>query len=309
MEWLEVAVDVEPEWQEALSQAFLDMGIQGVEVVDPDEFRRVLKQNRYLDYAEDGFIEGFGSQAVIKAYFPVCSGKEMPEEKLLKFFTNYGILPFPRYSIRIRDDNEWKDNWKRHYRTFHISERVVIKPSWESPIFSEEQIVIELDPGMAFGTGTHETTRMCASLIDNIVRGNERVLDLGCGTGILGIIAAKLGASEVVCVDVDDAACRTAEENIRNNRVDKTVKVVHGQLKNIRVRQYDIIVINIITDIILSLIPELRKYCTSRTNILLSGIIKERRNEVLEALKKSGYCVEQEESDGEWVAMRICIDF
>ncbi len=307
MKWLEVSVEVEPEEQEVLSQILMDQGIQGIEIVDPQAFRQVLEDNRYLDYTDEGFLDRYGNKTIVKAYFQAGRDAEKLEAELKDAFSLFMKNPPAEINILLRDDSEWKDNWKKHYKTFYISERVIIKPSWESFAAGEGKIIIELDPGMAFGTGTHETTRMCAVLLDDLVKGNERVLDLGCGTGILGIIAAKLGARDVTCVDIDDAACKTAQENIEKNHV--TVSVVQGELRNLPETQYDIIIINIIADIILSLLPGLKNYCGSHTAILLSGIIRERKQEVIDKANQLGYRVTREIDEGEWVSLQLCIDF
>jgi len=252
-------------------------------------------------------FRNLGDSMIIRAYFS-ADDKDIRSlrEKLNEALERYSVMPLPHMEIRSRNDSEWKDNWKKHYKTFEISKRVIIKPSWEDYEPPDGKVVIELDPGMAFGTGTHETTRLCAAMLDEIIKGGEKVLDLGCGTGILGIIAAKLGASCVTCADIDDTACKTAIGNIRNNKVDSKVKVIHGSLKDIKREQYDIIVINIITDVILSLLPLLHAYCTDKTNIVLSGIIRDRKNDITEAAVNLGYRIIQELIDGEWVAVRIC---
>jgi ribosomal protein L11 methyltransferase len=306
MKWMEVEVTAVPEWQDTISQIFMDMGVQGIEIVDPAAFRDVLDKNRYLDYADDGFIESYGDKVIIRSYFHAEQDKQSIENQLSEAFNLFNIDP--QIIIRLRDDSEWKDNWKKNYKTFHISEKVIIKPSWETCNFSDNQIVIEIDPGMAFGTGTHETTRMCALFLDDLVKGNESVLDLGCGTGILGIVAAKLGASKVTCVDIDEAACRIAKENISNNHVSELINVVNGELSDVEKKEYDIVIINIIADVILSLIPNIKMYCKSKSVVLLSGIIKERRQEVLDAAVLHGFRPVQELNDGEWVAIRLCID-
>ncbi|AGI39980.1 50S ribosomal protein L11 methyltransferase [Thermoclostridium stercorarium] len=308
MKWLEVAVTVDPEYQEMVSQVLLDQGVQGLEIVDPYAFRQVLDENRYLDYADDGLIESYGEKVIIKAYFSTDRDAEKLKSTLNDEFMRFlGLIP--GYTLRIRDDSEWKDNWKKYYKTFKIFERVVIKPTWEDYSKTGDEVIVELEPGMAFGTGTHETTRMCAEFLDELVKGNEKVLDLGCGTGILGIIAAKLGASEVTCVDIDDAAYKACIENVRKNHVSDKVRVVLGELKNIETEKYDIIVVNIIADVILSLLPEFRKYSVPETKILLSGIIADRRDEIANAVKEHGYCLVTEKKQGEWVAMQICTDF
>lgn len=308
MKWIEVEVTAEPKWQDEISQIFMDLGIQGIEIVDPEAFREELENNRYLDFADDGFIDSFGDKVIVRAYFHEGYDVKLLKKQLSGAFDKHSINPHPKVLIRLRDDSEWKENWKNNYKAFFISKRVIVKPSWETCNFEDGHVIAELDPGMAFGTGTHETTRMCAMFIDDLVKGNELILDLGCGTGILGIIAALLGAGRVTCADIDEAACRTAKENIIKNHVENKVEVITGELKDVEKRGYDIIVINIIADVIISLLPNLKDYCKSETSIILSGIIKERRQEVLEAASLYGFRPVQELNDGEWVAIRLCID-
>ncbi|MBP7174846.1 MAG: 50S ribosomal protein L11 methyltransferase [Thermoclostridium sp.] len=308
MQWLEVSVEVEPEEQEILSQIMMDQGVTGLEIVDPQAFRQVLEENRYLDYADDGFLDSYGNKTIVKAYFQAERDVEKLKAELKNAFSLLEKQP-SEIKIKLRDDSEWKDSWKKHYKTFYISKRVIIKPSWEDFMDSEGKTIIELDPGMAFGTGTHETTKMCAVLLDDLIRGNEQVLDLGCGTGILGIIAAKLGARQVTCVDIDDAACKTAQENIEKNHVEKNVSVLQGELTNLPHKQYDIVIINIIADVILALLPGLKQYIGSHSAVLLSGIIRERKQEVFSAAIQQGYRVIREINEGEWVALQLCIDF
>jgi ribosomal protein L11 methyltransferase len=308
LKWLEVSIQVVPEYQELISQIIMEQGIQGIEIIDPEEFRWVLKENQHLDYADDSLIEAYGDKVTIKAYFDACHNIRNLKERLDILFSDYKDKII-EMNICVRDDSEWKDNWKSHYKTFSISKRVIVKPTWEEYTAQKGQVVIEMEPGMAFGTGTHETTQMCAYLLDELIKGNEHVLDLGCGTGILGIIAAKLGAEDVTCADIDETACRTAQQNVVNNNVEKSVRVIHGELKDLAPKTYDIIIINIITNVILSLIPVLKKYCTEQTTILLSGIVQERKQEVVDMAKKYGYRLLRGTNKGEWVAMMLCTDF
>jgi ribosomal protein L11 methyltransferase len=309
VKWLEVSIEVEPENMEILSQLLMEKGIQGLEIIDPEDFRRVLEGNRYLDFADDGLIDCYGNKTIVKAYFQADRDAETLKAELQRDFLHAMENPPNNIQLRLRDDSEWKDSWKKHYRTFFISKRVIIKPTWEDVIAEDDQIVIELDPGMAFGTGMHETTRMCAVLLDDLVNEQERVLDLGCGTGILGIIAAKLGARKVICVDIDDAACKTSEENIEKNHVADRVCVRQGELKSLKGQKFELVIMNIIADVILLLLPELKEYCCPGTNILLSGIIRERKQEVLDEAAKQGYRLIRELNEGEWVAMQLCTDF
>lgn len=308
MKWLEVSITIDPELQDAVSQVLFEQEVQGLEIVDPEAFRQIYNDNKHLDYAEDGFIEGYGKDVTIRAYFSLSYSVESLKSKLDSQLIGL-MKQIPEYSIVERSDTEWKDNWKNYYKTFKISDRVIIKPTWEDYFPIEDEVVIELEPGMAFGTGTHETTDMCAKLLDGVIKRNEKVLDLGCGTGVLGIIAAKLGAKCVLCVDIDDTACKVAYENAMKNNVLDVIQVKQGELKDIDKKEYDIIVINIIADVIISLLPKLKAYCNDKTNILLSGIISDRCEEIIKTVEEQGYKIVSVKSKGEWVAMHICTDF
>ncbi len=145
VKWLEVAVTVDPEYQEMVSQVLLDQGVQGLEIVDPYAFRQVLDENRYLDYADDGLIESYGEKVIIKAYFSTDRDAEKLKSTLNDEFMRFlGLIP--GYTLRIRDDSEWKDNWKKYYKTFKIFERVVIKPTWEDYSKTGDEVIVELEP-------------------------------------------------------------------------------------------------------------------------------------------------------------------
>ena len=308
MRWIEIVVTTNEEAAEILSDFLTDMGANGTEMVDPDAFRQVLENNRYIDYADDGMIDEYGTDVIIKAYFSESHDPnrlmETIKEGIRGLSAKIDVKPGTA-EWRLRDDSEWKDNWKEYFKPFKFTEKIVIKPSWEEYAPKAGEIVIELDPGMAFGTGTHETTRMCALLGEKYLRPGDRVLDLGCGTAILALTAAKLGADGVLAVDIDDAAVRAAQENVLKNHESDKIKVIQGVLAGIPEEPFDLIYINIIADIIISLACDIRKFSVNGTHIILSGIIKSRRDEVAAGYAAAGFKIMEETSMGEWVAMAL----
>ncbi len=306
MEWIELAVTTSQEASEIIADKLMEMGANGTELIDPEAFRQVLENNKYLDYADDGFIDQYGHYVVIKAYFaidrdPVKLSQEL--QIVLSNLANYIDIGPGEIKYTDRDDKEWKDVWKQYFKPFLFTGKIVIKPSWEEYNRKADEIVIEMDPGMAFGTGTHETTRMCALLGEKYVKKGDKVLDIGCGTAILAISAVKLGASSAFALDIDDAAVKAAQVNVSNNGESSKIEVRCGELKHIEKSPYDLIFMNIIADVVISLSEEVRDYVKNGTNIILSGIIKERKEEVKKVYLQAGYNLIDEMNMGEWEAM------
>jgi len=306
MKWYEIEITTTQEAQEAVSGLLMAKGAKGTEVVDPYAFREVLNKNAYLDYADQGLIDSYGPDVTVRAWFSEdCEIADLEEDirKSMIILKEHVDTGKAEIAVRLRDDSEWKDNWKQYFKPFKFTSRIVVKPSWEEYQKSSDEMVIELDPGMAFGTGTHETTKMCALLGEKYLKPGDRVLDLGCGTAILAISAVKLGASSALAVDIDVQAVKTAKENILKNNVEDRIVVRQGELKDLKPEKFDLIFINIIADIILGLVEDLKKYTGTGTRILLSGIIKDRRDEVFEAYTQAGFGLLEEMQQGEWVAM------
>ncbi len=306
MKWIEIVVTTNQQASEAIHELLMSKGANGTEMVDSMAFRQVLENNRYLDYADEGLIESYGTDVLVKAYFSDDrDGLGLSEEirMALSEMTEYMDIKPGIVQYALRDDEEWKDTWKQYFKPFRFTEKIVIKPSWESYSPGSEDIVIELDPGMAFGTGTHETTRMCALLGEKYLKPGDEILDLGCGTAILALSAVKLGAQSALAVDIDDAAVKAARQNVENNGESRKIEVRLGELHHIPRRPFDVIFINIIADIILSLKDEIAYYIGQETRILLSGIIKDRKEEVIKAYTDKGFTLLEEMNQGEWVAM------
>lgn len=306
MKWIEIEINTTLEASDAIAELLSSLGASGTEMVDPHAFRQVLDSNEYLDYADLGLIENYGEEVIVKAWFSdERNAEELVKEieNSLKEMSSYLNTGKGEIKSRLRDDSEWKDTWKEYFKPFKLTNRIVVKPTWEDYSPQAGEIVLELDPGMAFGTGTHETTRMCAKLGEKYVEPGDKVLDLGCGTAILAVSAVKLGAGSALAVDIDDAAVKVARENVQRNGLADSIRVMQGELKDIDKESYDLIFINIIADIILSVSTEIKNYTKPGTKILLSGIIRSRRDEIVETYTSLGFSLKEETEEGEWVAL------
>ena len=306
MKWIEVRISTTEEAYDAISEMLTSMGAGGVVIEDPNDIKRDISKPGSLDYADDEFLKSLGDDVVVKAYFSEQMDRNelfnMINEKLssISCFLNVG-KGFTGYSEV--DDEDWATAWKKHYKTFRLSDRLVVKPSWEEYKIVDNEIVIQMDPGMAFGTGTHETTKMCALMLEKYIKPGNTVIDVGCGTGILSIIAARLGSEKVTAVDVDDMAVRVAGENLILNNVNNRVDVVNGVLSDIDIIKADIIVANIIADVIIDIFKSIPQYLINGGLFITSGIIKDRRQEVIDACLKYDFLLEETMEIGEWVAM------
>lgn len=306
MKWIEVTVTTSQLASEPVSDLLLSLGANGVEMVDPEAFRRVLSDNSHLDYAEEGFLDQYGSNVVVRAYFQDGRDQGSMRDSILQGLSAMSSWADPApgtVELAIRDDAEWKDVWKDYFKPFELAPGIVVKPSWEDYTSKAGEVIIEMDPGMAFGTGTHETTRMCAGFAARHVRPGDRVMDIGCGTAILGIVAAKRGAREVTAIDIDDAAVKTARENVERNGVSDRVHVHAGVLADMPPTANDVILVNIIAEVIIALSSDFAGYLKRDGLLVVSGIIHSRLQEVMTACEQNGFVLMEHNAQGEWDAM------
>ena len=207
--------------------------------------------------------------------------------------------------ISVNED-DWANNWKKYYHPIHVGKNLVIKPSWIDYEKQEDDIVVELDPGMAFGTGTHETTRMCMAHLEKYIDKNSRVLDVGCGSGILSITSLLIGAKEVTGVDIDPVAVKVAIENGEmNNFRAPQYNIKRGNLVDEAQGKYDVIVANIIADVIIAVCGDVKQFIADDGVFISSGIICDRKEDVKNAFAKRGYTIVEELEEGEWVSF-VC---
>lgn len=209
-------------------------------------------------------------------------------------------------SVEGMREEDWAESWKQYYKPVHLG-KITVVPAWEKYEESKEEVVIRMDPGMAFGTGTHETTRLVLRLMQDEILGGERVLDMGTGSGILSIAAVKLGAKSAAAYDIDPVAVKVARENARDGGCDNITVGVSDLLKGVDLSggKYDLCLANIVADIILRMLPDIHEYVKADGKIILSGIIAPRADEIREALKKYGYTVIKEENENDWLAMLV----
>ena len=232
----------------------------------------------------------------------------VPEEKNVSEYISYinerlPLLGIP-YETEIINtaDEEWSTAWKKYYKPTPIGERIVIVPSWEHYDKKDGEIIIDMDPGMAFGTGTHETTRLCATLLEKYIKQGDKMLDIGSGSGILAICGAKLGASSCFACDIDPVAVRTEKENCERNGCDNITCAVSDLLAGVSDDKYDIVTANIVADIIIRLSSDVGRYMKDGAHIVVSGIISEREPEVDRAMLESGFTKVEALYDGGWCA-------
>ncbi len=206
-------------------------------------------------------------------------------------------------SVRAVSQDDW-EGWKRFFKVTHVSDRVVIKPTWEAYEKKEGEAIVEIDPGMAFGTGTHETTRLCIRLLDGLVEGGETLFDVGTGSGILAIAAVKLGARSVVAIDIDEGSVRVAKENVRINGVDETVVLSTTPLEEIE-GGFDIVVANILAEDLVRMKGDIVARMKEGGRVILSGILAEKADMVAEDYSASGLKLIDKIDEGAWTALMM----
>ncbi|WHH60425.1 50S ribosomal protein L11 methyltransferase [Petroclostridium sp. X23] len=309
MKWIEVKVTTTPEASEAVSGIMYEMGVGGLYIEDPRDILEEKKLPTDWDYIEDELKNMDPNRVIIKAYLSEetnVSEKMVLLREKLNNTAKYFDIGEGKLELSEVFEKDWANNWKKYYKPVKVSDRVVIKPTWEDYQPSDQdEIVIEMDPGMAFGTGTHETTKMCIQLLEKYIDPDMDMLDIGCGSGILGIAGLKLGARWCTSVDIDENAVRVSGENASANHVDSKMTIKAGNLLDVITDKYDIIVANIIADAIISLSEIISPYLTEQGVFIASGIIKDRYEEVKEALLSNAFTVVDELFMGEWVAVAV----
>lgn len=307
MEWMELTVKTTTEATEAVANILYDAGVKGVVIEDPKDFDFVNQDQKIWDYVEEEVYTFDFEGALIKGYLPKTEGVA-DEIQLIK----HSIAYLPHYGMDIGEgtvetkevkDEDWSNTWKQYYKPARIGKYIIIKPEWEDYEKKTGDIVIEMNPGMAFGTGTHETTTMCIEALEEVVTKEDLVFDIGCGSGILGVVAAKLGAKKVVAVDFDEVAVGVARENVENNHVTDLVSVYHGNLMDNIDEKGDIILVNIIADVIITMAPDFQHYLKPSGTLITSGIILEKIEPVKKALKTQNIEVYKTVEKGEWAAL------
>lgn len=308
MKWTEVLIKVDPQAVEAVTDILYGLGAQGVAIDEPVDVERLREDELYWDYIDEKLLENDTEETKIMAYFSE-EETNLPEKiavikEKIRNLTEFG-LSIGSGTVELSNVNQedWESAWKQYFKPVHVTDRIVVKPEWEEYSPQEGEIVIEIDPGMAFGTGTHETTSMCINQIEKNLKAGDRVIDIGSGSGILSMASVLLGAEKATGVDLDPVAVRVALENVELNNLQDRIEILHGNLTDVIREKADIVVANIMADIILILLEDVREFIKDDGLFISSGIIQEKRAAVEARLLEKNFSIVEVETKGEWCAI------
>ena len=301
--WIEVRVITKSEALEPVSGIFYSLDCKGVAIEDPNDILGREQGPLTWDFADINVLEHKGRVAVVKGYF----AEEDNIEDVLSY-VNERLTELKEMGIDLGEakveyekmhEEDWANTWKQYYKPSKVGEKNVVKPIWEEYEANDGELVVDLDPGMAFGTGTHETTRMCIQALERYVKEESTVFDVGCGSGILAIAAAKLGAKLAIGVDLDPVAVESSIENVGYNNLNN-IEILHGNLVEVIDSKAEIVVANILAEIICILTDDIKRVLKDNGIFITSGIIHDRVDMVCDKLEASGFEVIEKNRDGEW---------
>lgn len=319
MEWTEVNIYTASEGIELLCAKLMDIGIKGFVIQDAGDFNEFLEnKDGKWDYIDEDLMGLSDCETRITVYLPSNSqGADMllsiramlSELKESDTEGIYGRLEAELSSIREED---WANNWKQYFKPVKIGEKLVIKPSWEEYENDGSRIVLEIDPASSFGTGQHHTTRLCLELLEKSLKNGDRILDMGCGSGILSIGAMLLGAESAVAVDIEQNAAETALENaVKNHISPEKYETFYGNIltdENLAERieaKYDVIAANIVADVLIAMKDYFVRYIKNGGTLIVSGIIEERMHEVIGVLEEAGFNAPEINVKEGWAAVKF----
>lgn len=318
MNWTEISVLTNDEGIEAITGLLLNLGINGIRIENAKDFNEFLQGTQtYWDYVDDDLMYLKNCETRVIFYLPdntqgidIFSAFRQGID-LLKEERKYGSLD---YTINNVKEEDWENNWKKYFKPLKIGEKILIKPTWEETDNEDNRKILQIDPGMSFGTGTHETTALCLETMEKLDIEGKNVLDLGCGSGILSIGALLLGAESTTLVDIDKNSVKIARENIRQNGFDDNrFNLFCGNIteddklrSGIGYKKYDIIFANIVADVLKAMSPYFKEFLKDdNSKLIVSGIITERKDEVITAIKNEGFKVKQEFERGAWACVLL----
>ena len=318
MEWLELHIDTNHAGLEPLEIFLSANGVDGVVIDDEQDFQNFLENNhQYWDYVDEDLEASMKGKSRITFYLPADGDGFAQLAQLRTALQSFKDAHAGKYGTLLMtlenlQDADWENNWKQYYKPMEIGERLLVIPEWEQENVKglakyADKVPLILEPGLTFGTGSHATTRLCLTALEENVHGGETVLDLGCGSGILSIAALRLGAASAKAIDIDDKCLTVAYENAALNGIgkDRYTVLVGDALSDGPVREtlgsnYDVVVANIVADVIIGLAPSVRQFLKPGGLFLCSGIIDTRAEEVADALRQNGWEIEATHSGEGW---------
>ena len=291
MDWTEISVEVGADRIDDAA-AIANMTVPyGIYIEDYSELEQEVMEIAHVDLIDEDLLKMDRSKAKIHIYIDPEDNIGEAVQFLRERLTAADIAHTIDQSNVQEDD--WLNNWRKFFKPMPVGEKLLINPSWYTDTDPKGRLMMNIDPGLAFGTGKHETTRLCMEALERYVKGGERVLDVGCGSGILGIAAVMLGAESAFGVDIDEMAVRTANENAVVNHVDDKVVAIAGDLVDKVTEKYDIVVANIVADAIIALSASVSGFMTDEAVYIISGIIDTRADDVKNAIKDSFEIIEE----------------
>ncbi|MBE6045400.1 MAG: 50S ribosomal protein L11 methyltransferase [Clostridiales bacterium] len=324
MKYIELKIHASRQGIEAVLPLLMGYGVESVSVDDPADLDTIMdKENPYeWDYIDESLNRHPDREPVLSVWLDDTDEnreivqnikidilKLKAEEQYLTFGpdADFGRLYVESETV---DDEAWKDKWKEYFKPAKITDRIVVKPTWEAYDAKAGELVLEIDPGTAFGTGTHETTSLCMKLLEKYAAncggegtGNVRVIDVGCGSGILSVAAALLGCKYVLGTEIDSEAVQIARENVALNGVASQVKVLEADLLKGIPYKADIIVANLMHNLVMQLAPDAYTHLDAGGVFISSGILLEKRDQVASAVEAAGFKILEIPEDGEWCAI------
>jgi len=319
MNWTELCIFTSTEGSDILCGCLLGIGINGFVVRDSKDFEEFLEnKTSNWDYIDDDLMNLKDCETSVTVYLPDnAQGKEMfdsikSELSRLKEIDEENAFGRLEYEFKNVCEEDWANNWKQYFKPLCVGDKLLIKPSWEEAPADDNRIILEIDPASSFGTGQHNTTQLCLELLEKNINGNEKVLDLGCGSGILSIAAILLGADYCTAVDIDQNSVKIAKENAEKNNIPQEKYTAYcgnvitdNELVKTIGNGYKIVVANIVADVLIGMSDLFSDFLTDDGILIMSGIIVERKDEVIEAVENQGFkVISVAEKDG-WAAVSM----
>ena len=318
MDWIQLSITTTTEGVEPVCACLMTAGITGMEIDDATDFHNFLENNRdKWDYVDDDVMQAHSQGTFVRFYVTdnACGADmraavvaELERLKILDTEKAYGTLDMTAAGMKEED---WAENWKQYFKPLHVGDKILILPEWEILTTPTDRTVFTVNPGMSFGTGSHHTTQLCIMALEKYLEAGMSVLDLGCGSGILSIIALLLGAKEATAVDIDPNAVDIAVKNAERNHIDTTkyrtfagnILTDDNLVKKISDQEYDIVLANIVADVIIGMKPLIPAFLKEDGIFITSGIISEREQDVTKAYETAGLTFLGRYQQGDWVLL------
>lgn len=297
--WFRLQIFTTREREEQICDYLYQFNISGIQINDYRDIENYEKEKpSWVVLDRSDFI--FHEDIVLETYLEYSDRESNSIRQIEKYLSS---LDKTTYEIHYLENEDWANEWKKYYQPIEVGEKLLVVPSWIDVSESGRKI-IQMDPGMAFGTGQHETTVLCMELLEELEIQNKKVLDIGCGSGILSLTAATLGAAHVTAIDIDELAIDATNMNVRKNNYENIVDAKIGNLtKGLQVEQFDIVLANILFSIIQNLIPELPRYSTKDSYFIFSGILQEQEKQICKNLASIGLHIVNRKQRKDWVAL------